>query len=209
MYSTHVPRIASAFEVEPLEVFPSLVKFVLATIQQQFSTVPVILEEWEKLGTDAPSMWGMKRDGYQWLSSVHWKSVAMTLHRAQRENDRVLAIDALVEIPGINVVKAAFIAQCVGLKTACLDTQNLQLHQIDNIEAFRIRSNNRAATRLAKINAYLELCDGIDHCASFWDSWCEVIAAQYPKHYPLGSMDVSSQHVELILGKLTPAKPPF
>jgi len=147
-------------------------------------------------------MWGFKRDGVNWLKSTKWTAVAMTLHQCQANGDRVTAIDALVQIPGINVVKAAFIAQLVGLNTACLDTQNLKLHGIKNVRAFQITKSNLARTRLAKIKAYLTLCDELGGAPQFWDTWCEIIANTYPDHFTMGAFDVSSRHVELIVGRM-------
>ena len=201
-YQTHARRIAGAFYAEPLQVFPAVAKFVLATIQQQFHTVGSILDEWDERGIEAESCWGMKRDGLAFLEEpTSWKPVALELLRAANENDRELGIDTLIAIPGINTVKAAFICQLVGLETACLDTQNLKRLGIENVRAFYITPTNTAKTRTAKIRAYLKLCDELGSSESFWNIWCEQIAQIYPQHFDT-DWDVSSFHVEQTLRRV-------
>lgn len=204
MYLRDAVRIADAFKDDPLGVFPAVVTFVLATIQQQFQTVPDILEQWDVEGWEAETCWGMKKDGLKWLADAeNWHPVALKLHACVREGDRVGGLDVLVTIPGINTVKAAFIGQLCGLQTSCLDTQNCQLHGIKNIKFFHIPKGQTAKTRLAKFEAYLTLCDKLGSPVQFWNTWCEIIAAKYAGASVFESADdVSELHAKLILDRV-------
>lgn len=204
MYNRDAVKIAAAFKADPLGVFPKVVQFVLATIQQQFQSVPDILAQWDAEGWEAETCWGMKKGGMKWLSHYKkWSPVALKLHECVREGDRVGGLDVLISIPGINTVKAAFIGQLCGLQTSCLDTQNCQLHGIKNIRVFHIPSKQTAKTRLAKLEAYLALCDKLGTPETFWNTWCELIAAKYKgtSVFETGD-DVSALHASLILGRV-------
>lgn len=199
MYSEHVYKIGQHFDMYPAETLENIVKFTLASIQQQFQTVPDILSEWDELGFDAPTMWGMKRDGVQYITehSKRMSSVLQFYRDRRREEDTLEAIDLLLEVPGLNTVKAGFVAQILGFHVGCIDTVNAELYDI-NVASFRIPSGQRAKTRHAKIAAYITLCEKLGGPQALWDTWCHFIAQKY-EIYAGDAEAVSEQHIECIV----------
>lgn len=172
------------------------VDFVLATIQQQFHTVPNALEEWEELGVLAPSMWGMKMDGWVYIRNNKDRLYALT-QNAVANNDEVDFIDTLLEVPGLGVIKAAFVAQLYGLNVGCLDTHNETLYCADAM-TFYVPARLSARLRLERISSYVDFTQRIGGSSDWWGNWCLFMAEKYPQHYA-DAEAVSEQHIQCLL----------
>ena len=105
-------------------------------------------------------------------------------------------IDTMLEVPGLNVVKAAFVGQLYGLPVGCLDTHNAELYQTSP-QAFYVTQQLSARLRLHKIQTYVDFTQGVGSSEMWWANWCELVALRYPQHYDVG-LDVSGQHVECL-----------
>lgn len=171
------------------------VDFVLATIQQQFHTVPNILRDWRHIGEQSSTCWGMKKEGYLYVRE-HVNRLHALISFEVRNDDPVAVIDTLLEVPGLNTVKAAFVAQLYGLNVGCLDTHNETLYDTD-AKAFYITSQLSAKLRAARIESYVDFCNRIAPSYVWWGRWCEFMAAKYPQHYDLAD-EVSGQHLECL-----------
>jgi hypothetical protein len=194
-YQRDINRCHANLELDGSEGLIRCVKFVLATIQQQFHTVPAALSEWNRFGHDAATMWGMKLDGVRHIEQ-HSDRLWALLSYAVENEDPADAIDTLLEVPGLGVVKAAFVAQLYGLNVGCLDTHNEMLYDTD-ARTFYIPSNLSARLRLRRIEAYVTFTQGIGTSEHWWSVWCEFMASKYPQHYDCGE-DVSIQHVNCL-----------
>ena len=207
MYINDIPQITRHVLTHQRGLIDA-VDFVLATIQQHFSTIPQILGEWmhyeselaicvnprdaEKPGT----LWGMKELGFQHIREHHDRLAALVRHGA-KTGDAVEVIDTLIEIPGLNTVKAAFVAQLCGLDVGCIDTHNAAIYDVD-VASFAVNASTSARTRIAKIEAYVALCRELGGAEYLWDTWCEFIAIKYHGHYR-DAEHVSAQHVHCIV----------
>jgi hypothetical protein len=194
-YKRDINRCASNLKLDAGEGLIRCVKFVLATIQQQFHTVPAALSEWDRLGHDAESMWGMKKDGVKHIETHSDRLYGLLSYAIERE-DPVDAIDTLLEVPGLGVVKAAFVAQLYGLNVGCLDTHNENLYNT-TAQSFYVPSNLSARLRLRRIEAYVTFTQGVGTSEHWWTVWCEFMASKYPQHYDDGE-EVSIQHVNCL-----------
>lgn len=197
MYQTHVSKIRNAFLESPAPTLRAVVKFTLATIQQQFSTVPRILAEWDNEGANAPTLWGIKKKGYKYINE-HAEEIAAQL--VTQKLSVIDAIDLLLTIPGLGVVKAGLVAQMLGYQVGCIDTHNARIYGVKP-DSFRITNKHTAKTRLAKIRSYVVLCEELGGAEHLWDSWCELIAQTQSKHFVNGD-DVSALHVEMTLDRI-------
>ena len=195
MYHDDVKAIHKAFIHQPGDTLECVVRFVLATIQQQFHTVGNILDEWDRLGYQAPTMWGMKKDGVKFIkrNKVRLAAQLQNAHPAE-------AIDILLTVPGLNTVKAGFAVQLLGMGAGCIDTHNARMYGID-VAAFKITPKHTMKTRNAKIRSYLALCDGLGGSPALWDVWCNFIADKQWKHWECAE-EVSEMHVNWTVGKL-------
>ena len=170
MYKEDIKIIKLCYMHQPGDTLESVVRFVLATIQQHFNTVPNVLDQWAEHGLKSPTMWGMKTKGVKYIAK-HKHDIAAAL----TDTDVVDAIDTLLQIPGLNTVKAAFTAQLLGFEVGCIDSHNARIHGV-NVQSFAITGKLKARTRLAKISAYVELCRGLGGSEVLWDQWCHLIA---------------------------------
>ena len=102
-----------------------VIAFVLCTIQMPLQRVGASMADIRANGADAKALFGSKRPGYIYardhIEVLHAAVVAAVAH-----GDVVGAVDVLLAIPGLGVVKASFVAQICGLEVACLDTHNLR-----------------------------------------------------------------------------------
>jgi len=199
MYARHVKEIRTQFKLYPADTLEAVVRFVLATIQQRFHTVGDQLDEWKALGTDSPTMWGFKPKGVKFIAK-HKRDIAAQLQNATTTE----ALDVLLTIPGLGIVKAGFVAQLLGHDVGCIDTHNARIYGV-KIESYRITSKHTAKTRLAKIASYLALCKGLGGAQHLWDTWCHYVAEEQSEHF-VDAEEVSKAHVEWILDQ---TKAPF
>lgn len=154
-----------------------VVDFTLATIQQQFPTVPNILADWRLNGPTSPMMFGSKRDGWQYIREHNARLFSLMTYLYARE-DVEEAIDTMLEVPGLGIVKAAFVCQLFGFNTGCIDTHNAILYDID-VKAFRTTDGMQARTKLAKISAYQALVVGLGGSQPLWERWCHYVGERY------------------------------
>lgn len=170
MYADHSPVIA-AFMRESAANFSRGVLFALCSIRQKITGVPEQLDEIEQYGITAPGLWGWKRDAYFYLT----QNAEAIYHEFYAAPDAEAAITGLCAIPGLGIVKAAFVAQLAGLDVACLDSRNVA-REGRNPRAYRT-DGKRPAQYRAKIARYVAETAG--RAQAYWDAWCEDVAEAY------------------------------
>ena len=178
MYASHGPKLAK-FGRANADNMAEVAVFVLLTIRQPFERVPAQMAEVRERKGEAASLFGSKRDGYLFLAA-HKAELFSEFHRILRENTpdtRERLIELFMQVPGLGIAKAAFVLQCLGVETACLDTHNLQRLGLKET-AFKCPGTLSAATVRAKIRTYIAACDAVMSSAGWWDSWCEYVAAR-------------------------------
>lgn len=95
------------------------------------------------------------------------------------------------------MVKAAFVVQCIGGGTACLDTHNLKRLGMSE-GSVKVSPKLRPATRRRKIIDYVKLCDAHGGPAYWWDTWCSFVAGR--RGSPLKTPEaVSSLHADVLV----------
>ena len=192
----HREDIARLFDRHPAAAVQAAVTFALLTIQQAFETVETQIESFKKDGTSSHYLWGSKDLGVAYVVE-NADRLAALLRLAKQNDDTIDAIDTLLEIPGLGIIKAGFVAQLLGLPDAgCIDTHNARIYDVD-LEGFRFREGGKASTRIAKISTYVHLCKRLGGSESLWDVWCEYVAALRPKKWD-SAWDVSRYHVDCV-----------
>jgi len=173
------------------------ITFVLGTIQNALSNVGKFMDGVANGGADSISM-TMKRNGY--LYAVEHKYVLHeALKAAVKHNDPVGAIDVLTNVPNLGIVKAAFVAQLVGLDVACLDSHNLDRLGL-NRAALKFAKTVKPETKLKKIQDYVHLTQVTGGTEYWWDTWCNYVAGNRGnKKITTGDM-VSKYHADCIIG---------
>ncbi len=171
--------------------------FVLATIQQQLETVPLILETFTESGAESKWAFGSKKRGIRWLADNH-KALQEDVSAAiSRGSDRD-AMEYLLECPGIGLVKAGFILQLCHNRVGCLDVHNIKLYEIP-LRAVRYPKLAQWKTRIRYIDRYIALCASLGGSAQLWSAWCDHVARTRPANWDDGA-DVSYFHYAVVSG---------
>ena len=173
------------------------ITFVLGTIQNALSNVGKFMDGVTNGGADSIAM-TMKRNGY--LYAVEHKYVIHeALKAAVKHNDPVGAIDVLTNVPNLGIVKAAFVAQLVGLDVACLDSHNLDRLGL-NRAALKFAKTVKPETKRKKIQDYVHLTQVTGGSEYWWDTWCNYVAGNRANKSLTTGDAVSAYHATCIIG---------
>lgn len=166
----------------------------LLSIRQPFYLVPMQFASVQRMGADSQYLFGWKRQGFLTLCAEA-EAIRLEANRYRKEPSAD-ALDSLVQrlmvIPGLGIVKASFFAQLLVGEGACLDSHNLERLGL-HVAFFKTPKSLKAATIAEKIKTYRLTWSARGSSAFWWDSWCDLIAAKYPKHFENGGA-VSALH---------------
>lgn len=172
--------------------------FVLATIQQQLETVPVIVSDFERQGGASRFAFGSKKAGLDYLD-LQCKSLYRDAMACLENPAELLRV--FLRVPGFGLVKAGFLAQIFNNAVGCIDVHNIRLYNVP-LSAVRYGYTAKPKTKEAKRNTYVALCDGLGGSAALWSRWCDYVAALRPNNWADGG-EVSRFHFDVISGKET------
>lgn len=146
------------------------------------------------MGAESQYLFGWKREGF--LTLVREAESFRLAANEYRAAPSDAGLDALVQrfmaVPGLGIVKASFMAQLLVGDGACLDSHNLERLGL-RAEFFKTPKTLKAATIAEKIKTYRLTWQARGDSAFWWDSWCDLLAARYPKHFQDGRA-VSALH---------------
>jgi hypothetical protein len=192
MYAEHVPKINAGMRHDP-EAFIRGVMFAVCSIRQPVEDVPGMLDDISRHGANAEALaMPMKHGAWEYLQHYGtrlWLDVC-----AMDTRD---ALIRLLSVPGLGIVKAAFVLQFLGHDIGCLDTRNLRRESI-SMRAFTnhadIRSTSVCGYRSQQINLYFKLAGG--RAKELWDTWCAEVSKDRPH---VGTPEeVSALHLSII-----------
>jgi hypothetical protein len=178
MYKTDCLGIIAPAMRRDLTVFRRGFMFAICSIRQATINVPDQLAVLFDGAEDENPLFGSKFAAWAYISdeakaSQLWRDVLAC--DTQRRKGAVEAISNLLRVPGLGIVKAAFIAQLMGFNVACLDARNIAREK-RNPRAFRTDGKSPEALR-PKVIAYVQETWG--KAARYWDAWCNDVAAAY------------------------------
>jgi hypothetical protein len=197
MYAREVPTI-SQWALSSEDNLADTILFVLLTIQQPLQGVAANLAEVKAKGLSAKPLFGAKRQGWAFIQEHKcylFRVAHDILAREDGADRKVDLIQHFMQVPGIGIVKAAFIAQLIGAETACLDGHNLYVLDLSE-DRFKVRSKVPAKVR-AQIEEYVKICDRVGNSEHWWNRWCAYVAGR--RGSPLKSADaVSAFHAHAL-----------
>lgn len=195
MYKRDTKRIKEYAEEIGPDGLLAVGAFVLSTIQTPLSRTGDMVADIKLKGTDSPHLWGNKRGGYHhlWVYRKELYDLLIT-RRVGRED----AMFRLLAVPGLGLPKAAFLLQCVGYETACIDSHNLKRYNLNpNVtKVGRVKPD----TVIKKVDNYLTLCDNIGSSESHWNDWCKYVAGNRVNKLLPTADEVSAYHYKAITG---------
>lgn len=187
MYIEHNPVIAAGMRADP-ETFIQGALFAVLSIRQPVIYVPDMLREVSREGRTAQSLFGSKRDAYDHLQE-HGTAVWAAVTKAATAR---AAVQAAMSVPGLGIVKGAFVAQLAGHDVACLDSRNMKRLGMDHREW---RTDGKPAECPAlqrKLDKYMSLVSG--RAREFWDDWCSDVGPRWK----MTADEVSALHLAIV-----------
>lgn len=180
-----------------------VVEFVLCTIQAGLSTVKAQRQDIAKMGRNSRFLWGKKADGLAYVKehkAYLWTKVHSLMEGGLCDATATAeCIEMFMAVPNLGMVKAAFVAQCLGFDVGCLDSHNLKRYGIPESKVKVGKMKNKALMR-KKVLDYIQLCHDFGGSEGLWNSWCEYVAGNRANKLLDTADVVSKYHVECIVG---------
>lgn len=198
MYANHMPKIADHALATP-DGLSDLIEFVLCTIQQPLQQVIPQRRDIRQNGLESRFLFGSKRHGMAYVQEHAldlWSGVRAILAAPDSAERKADLIQHFMQVPGLGMVKAAFVVQCLGGGTACIDSHNMKRLGLSE-GALRVGPKLKPETARRKVEAYVALCDETGGSEFWWDTWCEHVAGRRGSPLKTGH-DVSAYHVEAV-----------
>ena len=192
MFDRDMPAMRS-HAMQSADGLVDVIAFVLCTIQQPLQSVANQMQDIRLNGATSKYLFGSKRDGYTY--AVEHKQVLHAAMIAAMDHDDVIGfVDVMSNVPGLGIVKASFVAQCVGFEASCLDTHNLKRLGLAET-AFKLSKSVKPDTKRKKISNYLDICKSTGGARHWWNSWCEFVAGNRANKSLPTADAVSAYHV--------------
>lgn len=199
MFNRDATAIATHAIASPAGLL-DVVVFTLCTIQQPLQQVAMQRADIAKVGAASRFLFGFKRAGFEYASEHQgfmWRVALDILARPDNADRKADLIQHFMQVPGLGMVKAAFVVQMLGGGTACLDTHNLKALGMTE-SAVKVSAKLKPETARAKVLAYVKLCDDTGGSEFWWDKWCNFVAGR--RGSPLKTGDaVSAYHVDAVI----------
>lgn len=196
MYNRDAKKIAK-FALRNPDNLVRVATFVLTTIQAGLATTHNQMLDIDKHGADSKYLWNNKRDGYLYLQE-HKQVLFAAVKAAVKDNDAVGAIDVLTNVPSLGIVKAAFVAQMVGLDVACIDSHNCDRLGLPRT-ALRFSKKVKPDIKRKKIADYVQFTQQTGGSEYWWNSWCEYVAGNRANKSLDTGDKVSKFHVTAVM----------
>ena len=198
MYDRDAVAIAEYAKSAP-HALMDVITFTLCTIQQPLQQVLNQRKDIEAHGASSKFLFGSKRDGYIWTDKNKgylWRVMHDILKREDSDERKADLIQHFMQVPGLGMVKAAFVVQMIGGGTACLDTHNLKALGMTEAQV-KVSPKLKPETARRKVMNYVRLCDETGGAKYWWDRWCEHVAGR--RNSPLKTGDeVSAYHLQAV-----------
>ena len=202
MYNRDVNEIQGFVKWCGTDAFVNTGLFVLLTIQAGLSTVKGSMSKVHFEGENANCLWGKKGDGYTYLKDnadyLYGKMYDIADKKGYNSVEACAdVVQLFMQVPNLGMVKASFLAQCLGFNVACIDSHNIKRLGLNPNVVKTPPASMKPVTVRKKVEAYVVLTQekGSQY---WWDTWCEYVAGNRANR-ALDTGDVVSRfHVECI-----------
>lgn len=199
MYNRDAAKIAEHALASP-EGLADVIEFTLCTIRQPLQQMVAQRTDIALKGAASRFLFGHKRDGWSYTQENKgylWRVMHDILKRPDNADRKADLIQHFMQVPGLGMVKAAFVVQMIGGGTACIDSHNLNALGLPD-SAVKVNPKLKPETIRAKVLAYVQMCDDTGGTEYWWNRWCDYVAGR--RGSPLKTGDqVSAYHVDAVL----------
>lgn len=199
MYAQHNPIIGhwARLNADNLE---AVFMFVTATIQQPIEQVPAILADYREKGPASKYAWGWKSDALRHYAAhkaaIYADLMAIYSGVKTQEGREVALLGYLATLPGLGLVKGAFVAQLAFGVGGCMDSHNMKRFGVKEgrFSASAFKALRTPEGRTARVVEYCAIVATVGGGPALWDSWCDYVASLRPDRFADGA-EVSRLHV--------------
>lgn len=173
--------------------------FAVLSARNPFTRVPDELAELDTKGEAAAGLWGWKLDSYRYLCD-HGPRVWREVLDAGADTEK--ALHTICQVPGLGIVKGAFVLQMLGHDIACLDTRNIAREARDP-NAYKSGGHRGKSSPKFRHMVLQYIGETGGKAKFYWDTWCREIASVYD----MDADSVSAMHLAVIpTGWLAPSE---
>lgn len=202
MFEIHNAEIGKFARQSP-ENLERVLRFVCATIRQPLELVPMIMHDFDQLGSDSRFAYGWKASALQYYAdnrrAIYDNAINIYFAHACPEAQERELLAYFAELPGLGLVKGAFVCQLAFGVGGCMDSHNMSRFDVNpaRFGAGAYKALKRVASRTARVDEYCGMVGEIGGGAFLWDSWCDYVAELRPDVFENG-FAVSELHVTTI-----------
>lgn len=193
MYHQHVSIINAGMRAD-VDTFERGVTFAFLSIRTQFVRITQQMADLQTMGVNSRVLWGFKRGAYDYLRLNKWR----LWETVSGLKDTAAAVGELAQIPGMGIVKSAFVCQMMGHDVGCLDTRNIQRLGLDARE-WRTDGVKTGPAFKRKVDRYVDFTGG--QAETLWNDWCEDVAGVYK----VSAEEISRDHLIIVPHRLRKA----
>ena len=197
MYNRDMPRMA-AHGLADADGLADVFNFVLGTIQQPLQTLGRQMHDFRVNGENSTYLFAAKRKGFKYVQT-HKLMLLRALRLAKKQDDVERALLILINVPSLGIVKAGFVAQCLGFEVACIDSHNLDRLGLPRT-ALRLPKSASKKLKRKRVKDYIKLCFTTGGAEYWWNSWCEYVADKGTNRKLETANDVSAYHYFALVG---------
>jgi hypothetical protein len=202
MYNTHA-TIISEHALKTPQGLTSVIRFTLCTIQQSLYSCENQIADIEKNGFKSRFLKNRtKSKGLKYAmenqTKLFWAVKELKKESLNNIDTVCKAVKLFNQIPGLGMVKSAFVCQMLGFNVACLDVHNLNRLGLASKDV-NLPKSLTDKTKMKKIEKYVHLTQR-EGTVYWWNSWCDLIAEKggANKLLPTGE-EVSAFHVGCVI----------
>ena len=195
MYREHQPAIAALARSGPEGL-------LAVSAREKFYNVPAVMQDPEH------NLWGHKINAWHALERLAPEAFAQCEAIADqglpRRERAALLIRYLATLPGLNLVKAGFVAQMAYGCGGCIDSVNMGRLGLEKLarafngnHAYRMKRQRTPAARLRLARWYVGHTERLGGPGGLWNDWCSEMAVRYPSVFPDGRA-VSALHLKCV-----------
>jgi len=182
MYNIHAIKVQE-FSQQTADNLVDVILMVLLSIQQNWLSVGIQLQDVKENREASKFLWGNKRKAYNYITTNkhfmfgQFKAVLNSKQTDEQKADALMKI--FLRVPGLGLVKAGFVCQLAAGLVGCIDLHNIRIYSIDE-KALKISSKMSAALQAEKRKKYITLCHAIG-TENLWNNWCNHLATKSDK----------------------------
>jgi hypothetical protein len=188
MYDQHAPVIAAYARTKPEGLYRAAL-FAVLSIRRPTTGLPDAMTD-VLAGNGGPHLFGWKAQSYAFLTEnkdALWRAML-----ACESNES--AIFTMASVPGLGIIKAAFVCQMFGFDVACLDSRNMAV-QGRHTREYLTRGEARKRMPKFRHDVARYMAETRGRARELWDDWCNAAG----KTYGMTGEAISQLHLDTIV----------